>query len=115
MDRQSSADGGPRQQAGSDAGGGCSTYLAVVLGKDGVLTVCAASDEEGLARQLAEYVEWNAHKLWPVDADRALADIARGRIDLAVDRYFARVGERWDPEYLHRAVLATPWRGHEAT
>ena len=76
-------------------------YVAAVHAPDGVRFATAAATRGELVSDLAEYVRDNARvQLWPADALRVRALLHLGELEAAVAHYFARVGERWDEEWL---------------
>lgn len=82
-------------------------HIAVVSTTDGIVFAAAAPTPEALQTRLVAYIEGKASTvLWPDDAARVAELLARDRPDPAIDLYFARVGERWDAEHLHRQVVA---------
>lgn len=77
------------------------TYIAVVLGPEGVRAVSAADSEHRLLEKLADYVRENAEMLlWPADARTVLSRLAAGQFREAIQHYFMTVGGRWDREVL---------------
>ncbi len=82
-------------------------WIAAVHAPDGVRLTVAAPTRDELVSRLAEYVRDNARlQLWPADALRVRALLHLGELDAAVAHYFARVGERWDEEWLVTAQVA---------
>lgn len=82
-------------------------YVAAVAALDGIRFTAAAPTRDELVRRLAEYVRENARvQLWPADALRVRALLHLGEIEAAVAHYFARVGGRWDEEWLVAAQVA---------
>jgi hypothetical protein len=81
-------------------------HTAVVYAADGVRLVATAASHPALTRRIADYVQKHASdRLWPRDAylvHQALADAAH---EVAVELYFAFVGQRWDEEWI---VLGDP-------
>lgn len=84
-----------------------SLVVAVVLNADGVRFTAVAESREASVRRVAEYVErrLDVH-LWPDDAACVRALLDAGDHDAAVTRYFERVGDRWDDEWLVTAPVA---------
>ncbi len=84
--------------------GGC--YLAVVHTADAISFRGSALDRDDLVELLADYVSTRASdRLWPRDADRVRSLLACGERDAAIASYFARVGQRWDKEWLITTVV----------
>ena len=74
--------------------------VAIVHSRDGVHLVATGPEEAAFA-QVGEYVRSRAeHQLWPHQAAQLQELLAQGRVRDAVEFYFARVGDRWDQEYL---------------
>jgi hypothetical protein len=85
----------------TDLDGSAAVHIAVVYAIDGVRLVSAGESQEAVAARLAEYVgEQAEHALRPDGAARIRALLRGGSPWEAVQLYFARVGERWDREYL---------------
>jgi hypothetical protein len=87
-----------------DATTGESTlHVAIASGSDGVHFVAIGGDEAEVTTQLAEYVLLRCEfTLWPDDANDVRCLLDTGRTADAIETYFARVGTRWDAEYLER-------------
>lgn len=63
----------------------------------------------GLQRQLADYVERHADaQLSECNADLVHSLLDKEAIEEAVQLYFARVGERWDQEWLEETIVPLP-------
>lgn len=76
--------------------------LAVVGAVDGVRFLATAPCPADLWPRVAAYVAEQApRKLWPGDAERIRVLLSRGELEMAIERYFASVGDRWDEEWLH--------------
>ena len=81
-------------------------YVAAVAAPDGIRFAAGAATRDELVDRLAEYVRDNARvQLWPADALRVRALLHLGDLEAAVAHYFARVGERWDEEWLVAAQV----------
>lgn len=79
-----------------------SLHAAIVCSGGEVLFIAAAATPEALEARVTEYVRENAERaLFAHDAERVLALLECGRSNAAIERYFASVGRRWDPEHLH--------------
>lgn len=80
--------------------------LAVVVGLDGVRFAAAEADHRALQLRISEYVrEASSHALWPSDQAEVRAKLDAGQVAAAIELYFARVGDRWDNEYLHTCTV----------
>jgi hypothetical protein len=80
---------------------GAGSRVAVVCGADGVRYTASGSDERELLSQLVQYVgERCEDVLWASDTREVRRLIAAGQDQDAIEMYFARVGERWDEEWL---------------
>ena len=74
--------------------------VAIVHSSDGIHLVTTGPEDAAFA-EVGDYVRCRAeHQLWPDDAARLMTLLEQGRVRDAVDLYFARVGDRWDREYL---------------
>ena len=92
----------PRLRAVPDHG----PYIAAVAAPDGIRFTTTAETRDELVSRLADYVRENARvQLWPGDALRVRAFLHLGDLEAAVAHYFARVGERWDEEWLVAAQV----------
>ena len=81
-------------------------YIAAVAAADGIRFATTAATRGELVSRLAEYVRDHARvQLWPADALRVRALLHLGDAEGAVAHYFARVGERWDEEWLITGVV----------
>lgn len=81
-------------------------HLAVVTSIDGVLMATAACELKRVLSQIVDYVRQNSRfKLSPELAREVEQMIKESRYEEAVEIYFSRVGERWDPERLHRDAI----------
>jgi len=77
--------------------------LAVVCAPDGVRFVAHGHSDLEILRRLASHVARQApRQLWPLEARRVRLLLRHGRLGAAVAYYFARVGRRWDDEWLVR-------------
>jgi hypothetical protein len=87
-------------------GAGPALHIAVVHGPEEVYLVAAASSREAVLRELCRQLAEEAHmQLWEEDAARFRALMERRGPDEAVDFYFSRVGQRWDPARLSLHVV----------
>ena len=78
-------------------------HVAIASGPDGVHFVAIGGDEQEVTSQLVDYVLLRCEfTLWASDAEEVRALLDAGRNADAIDTYFARVGTRWDAEYLER-------------
>ena len=76
-------------------------FTAVVHAADGVLFVAAAHTHDALMGDVVAWVVPRvADRLWLADAARVRGLIAENRLAEAVALCFARVGSRWDVEWL---------------
>lgn len=76
-------------------------YAAVVHTIEDVQLLTAGTSLEEVTGHLARYVGAKAdHMLWPRDGQRVRRLLDEGRESEAGELYFARVGERWEREYL---------------
>lgn len=74
--------------------------VAIVHSSDGIHFVSTGPEEAALA-EVGDYIRSRAeHQLWPDDAAQLARLLEQGRVRDAVEFYFARVGKRWDHEYL---------------
>jgi hypothetical protein len=81
-------------------------HAAVVHSAEGIHLLTASRSAEGLIEFVAGYVRSQADQmLWPDDAKRVHALLGAASCRAAVDLYFARVGERWEREYLRIEVI----------
>lgn len=81
-------------------------HVALVTGKDGIRLAVIEKSDDGMLRRLSDYVREEApNALWPKDASQVSALLSAGRWETAIDFYFARVGNRWDQEFLHREIV----------
>lgn len=81
-------------------------HVAVVSAADGPVTTLASRSSKGLEEQVFRYVEKNAAlKLWPDDARKVVEFGRAGKKGTAITLYFRQVGQRWDPEQLHRNMV----------
>lgn len=81
-------------------------HVALVASLDGLRFTAVDRSAEGLLQRLSEYVAANAHTgLWPDSARRVRLLLTQSDSAAAIQHYFDRVGDRWDPEYLHREVV----------
>ena len=81
-------------------------YVAAVAAPDGIRFTATAASRAELVSRLADYVREHARvQLWPGDALRVRALLHLGNLEGAVAHYFARVGERWDEEWLVAAQV----------
>ena len=81
-------------------------HVAAVTAADGIRFVVAEPTADLLALRLSEYVRSRApYALWPEDALCVERALAAGRGAAAVDAYFAKVGRRWDQEFVIRASV----------
>jgi hypothetical protein len=75
--------------------------VALVWATDGLRFLTMGPSRASILPALSMYVREQAHlKLWPEDALRVDQLMAGGALDVAIDLYFAAVGERWDEEWL---------------
>jgi len=78
-------------------------HVAIASGPDGVYFVAIGGDEQEVTNQLVDYVLLRCEfTLWPDDANEVRSLLDAGRNADAIETYFARVGTRWDAEYLER-------------
>jgi hypothetical protein len=83
-------------------------HVAAVFAHDGIRLLTASHSEAGVTERLAAYIQGQADLLlWPGDARRVRALLEVGDTEEAIDLYFARVGERWEREHLHREGIET--------
>jgi len=76
-------------------------HLAVVHGADDVHLVVAGPSRETLLERLARALEGEVDvQLWDEEATRFRALLEAGDAAGAVEHYFRKVGERWDPAHL---------------
>ena len=76
-------------------------WSAAVHAEDGVCYLVFAASRQDLTHLIARYIAERApYVLWPPDAERVLALLDAGYVEGAIDVYFARVGHRWDDEWL---------------
>jgi hypothetical protein len=74
---------------------------AVVCSWDGVRFSASASTQAALRSMIAEYIRRHADtQLWPDRAREVRALLDSGALKAGIDLYFARVGQRWDEEWL---------------
>lgn len=92
------------------------THVAVVHAPDGIRLVVAASSRPAVYRELAAYVLRNAeHRLWPRDLIEIVDRVREGKLEDAVECYFAHVGSRWDAEWLECSETDEDRRPAEAS
>ena len=78
-----------------------SELTAVIHAVDGVRFIATARHADALAAQIVGYIRERCdHVLWPNCARTVHTLLADGNVHAAIALYFARVGERWDEEYL---------------
>jgi hypothetical protein len=83
-------------------------HVGIVHSADGVRFATAAGSRAELVQRLAEYVGRRAPDvLWTGDARHVGALLVRGELEAAVEVYFGRVGDRWDPEWLVTTAIVT--------
>lgn len=81
-------------------------HVAIVLVATEVELVAVADSEPQLFEELAAFVARRAEVvLWASHGARVHNLLEQGNIKSAVERYFARVGERWDCERLFIRTL----------
>lgn len=81
-------------------------HVAAVASVDGIWFVAAERSAESLSRRLSELVRARAaHTLWPDDALEVERALAGEQLEIAISRYFATVGQRWDREILLRTSV----------
>lgn len=69
-------------------------------------SLAAETNAEAMMEPLVGFVERSASAmLWPRDATEVHSLLASGRSEAAIDLYFAKVGDRWDCQQLHREVV----------
>jgi hypothetical protein len=93
-------------------------HIGAVIGEDGLRFAAVERSASQVRTAVAEYVAARAAlTLWPNDAAVVSRCLTKGELDLAIDRYFAAVGERWDREWLITAdvSMATQDRGRIGT
>jgi hypothetical protein len=91
----------------SPSGGRTLVHLAVIHGPDEIYGLVAARNREAMVARLAERLQEDADlQLFQSDADRFRALIEEGRHEEAIETYFARVGEKWDPVRLRVEAVA---------
>jgi hypothetical protein len=74
-------------------------HVAVVHGPGEIRFVAAGFSREAMLERLAaNLLEEVGLQLWEEEADRFRALVEEGRTSEAVEYYFSRVGERWDPQ-----------------
>lgn len=87
-------------------GAGPPLHIAVVHGPEEVYLVAAAPSREAVLRELCRRLAEEAHmQLWKEDAVRFRALMDRAGPEDAVDFYFSRVGQRWDPARLSLHIV----------
>lgn len=92
--------------AGEENAAGTLAHVAVVHGPSDVYFVVVGDSREEMLRRLAARLDREAHiQLWREDAERFKDLVTSGRIEEAVDSYFATVGGRWDPARLSVHVV----------
>jgi len=80
--------------------------VAVVHTADAVRLVATAASRGELVRRLAGHVRrCGPDELWAGDWARARALLGGGELEAAVAHYFAKVGQRWDKEWLVTAHM----------
>lgn len=80
-------------------------FTAVVHVRDGVLFEAAADSPHNLVTQVAGFVrERCTDVLWPDDADQVCRLLEQRNAYAAIALYFARVGDRWDEEWLELSL-----------
>jgi len=81
-------------------------HVAVVVAWDRVRFTASAPSRAQLLQHVARYVRRHAdQQLWAADARDVRALLEGGRLEAAVERYFALVGGRWDKEWLVRTEV----------
>jgi hypothetical protein len=76
-------------------------FVAVVHTEGSICFVAASTLRDELLRQLADYVRRQAPvALWAADEERVRALLEARQPEAAIEHYFARVGGRWDAEWL---------------
>jgi hypothetical protein len=102
MDRDSTPIRGataPAREVG-DAHAGI-VYLGIIHAVDGVRFVTHAASYPDVIDRVAEYVRVRCEaQLAPEESRRVLALLEDRERDVAVELYFAAVGDRWDKESL---------------
>jgi len=89
-------------------------HIAAVHANGGIRAIAAGWTEDQAVRRVAGYVRQNADQLlWPPESHQVHMLLDRGRLQEAIDFYFARVGGRWDREFLHTAVVRLDAQGPE--
>ena len=89
-------------------------FTAVVQARDGVLFEAAADSAHELVREVAGFVrERCVDVLWPDDARQVRELLDQRNPYAAIALYFARVGDRWDDEWLELSLPdgQEPWSG----
>jgi hypothetical protein len=83
--------------------------VAVVLSLDGARFTASATSGAELTEHVARYVRDNVEfQLWPAGAREVRALLDDGKLEPAIERYFALVGERWDREWLVVTAVDPP-------
>jgi hypothetical protein len=81
-------------------------HVAAVYAHDGTRLLTASHSAKIVSQRVAACVASQAEiLLWPADAHRVRALLEIGRTEEAIAWYFARVGQRWEREYLHREAV----------
>ena len=79
-----------------------SSFTATIHAADGLRFLARARCAERLTQQLVSYIVARCDAvLWPAVAAEVRSLVRDRQLRAAIDLYFARVGERWDEEYLH--------------
>lgn len=89
-------------------------FTAVVQARDGVLFAAAADSAYELVTEVAAFVRQRCvDVLWPDDAQRVCGLLDQRNPYAAIALYFARVGDRWDEEWLELSLPdgQEPWSG----
>ncbi|MGH7637483.1 MAG: hypothetical protein ACREOK_07505 [Gemmatimonadaceae bacterium] len=80
-------------------------FSAVVQARDGVLFEGAADSAHELVTEVAAFVRRRCvDVLWPDDAQRVCGLLDQRNPYAAIALYFARVGDRWDEEWLELSL-----------
>lgn len=88
------------------AGTSEAVHVAVVTSGGAILFLAAETNAEAMMEPLVGFVERSASAmLWPRDATEVHSLLASGRSEAAIDLYFAKVGDRWGCQQLHREVV----------
>jgi hypothetical protein len=83
-------------------------HVAAVYAYDGIRLLAASRCAQAVTERVAAYVAAQADVLlWPRDAQRVRTLLEVGETQEAIAVYFARVGERWEREHLHREADAS--------